>query len=85
MLFRWSIAWRNPYTAPPDGRPRLLAEVVTPTRYPPPVLQDHGYHCPRCGQDLFYRNDNDDEATAIYLCSNPRCPFQIGAHRHLQS
>src|SRR6266540_1630462 len=47
----------------------------------PPVLQDHGYHCPRCGQDLFYRNDNDDEATAIYLCSNPRCPFQIGAQR----
>lgn len=28
MLFVKRIEWGNPYTSPPDGRPRILAEVV---------------------------------------------------------
>jgi len=33
--FLHSIAWGNPYTEPPDGAPRVLAEVFTLDREPP--------------------------------------------------
>lgn len=32
--FLWQIAWSNPYTEPPDGQPRLLAEIYVPCDYP---------------------------------------------------
>jgi hypothetical protein len=30
----WSLRWANPYTTPPDGMPRLRAEVFFPVGHP---------------------------------------------------
>ena len=32
--FLWQLAWSNPYTDPPDGQPRLLAEIYLPCERP---------------------------------------------------
>lgn len=32
--FLWQLAWANPYTDPPSGQPRLLAEIYVPCDYP---------------------------------------------------
>ncbi len=32
-MIRWTLEWSNPYTQPPEGMPRFLAEEITP-RYP---------------------------------------------------
>lgn len=32
--FLWQLAWSNPYTSPPPGQPRLLAEIYIPCDYP---------------------------------------------------
>lgn len=30
----WSVRWSNPYTAPPDNRPRVLVQVYRPEGHP---------------------------------------------------
>jgi hypothetical protein len=30
----WSLRWANPYTSPPDGLPRVRAEVFFPAKHP---------------------------------------------------
>lgn len=47
-MARWSLAWANPYTQPPDGGPRVVRAILVPRgeRYPPEFLE--GYP-PGCG------------------------------------
>ncbi len=41
--YRYSIAWNNPYTQPPDGKPRVVLAVDVPpdwsTRHGPPAIK----------------------------------------------
>lgn len=30
----YQLAWSNPYTEPPEGRPRILAEIFVPAEHP---------------------------------------------------
>jgi hypothetical protein len=74
MLFRWSIAWRNPYTAPPDGWPRVLASVVTPTRYPPPP-ELLNLSCPGNGYALCFE---------VADTGKPRRQFSLAAKQRIR-
>ncbi len=44
----WSVRWNNPYTSPPDGRPRVLIEVFRPEGHP----EVRGFHPPAAVQQV---------------------------------
>ena len=35
-MARYSVAWRNPYTQPPEGGPRVIAAMLVPRGQPAP-------------------------------------------------
>ena len=35
-LYLFQLTWSNPYTEPPEGKPRLLAEICSVVRHPAP-------------------------------------------------
>jgi hypothetical protein len=39
-LMRWALCWSNPYTHPPEGRPRELASEVLPRGQKPAFMND---------------------------------------------
>jgi len=40
MKYEYSIRWGNPYTEPPDGMPRCMAEENTDVNVCPPGIQE---------------------------------------------
>lgn len=51
-MARWSIAWGNPNTQPPNGAPRVVRAILVPRgeRYPPEFLDGYvlgGGYCVR--------------------------------------
>ena len=55
MSLIYSVRWSNPYTSPPDGRPRTLLKVETDQTQPPQTVLDRidEEGGPGCGWALY--------------------------------